>query len=127
MSYVIVVAFHPHFNFDRITVQRSMCHSKDEMLSFNYLSREQFEFKPPELAKQLYDQGLHVLKKTSQNALAVMFGIELAFVKKTLLAWFNKKVAAPFKRLDEKKLPSMKKKINFAGVKNENVLFVKCL
>ena len=103
MSYVIVVAFHPHFNFDRITVQRSMCHPKDEMLSVNYLSREQFEFKPPELAKQLYDQGLHVLKKTSENALAVMFGIELAFVKKTLLAWFNKKVAAPFKRLDEKK------------------------
>ena len=55
MSYVIVVAFHPHFNFDRITVQRSMCHPKKEMLSVNYLSREQFEFKPPELAKQLYD------------------------------------------------------------------------
>ena len=30
-----------------------------------------------------------------------MFGVELAFVKKTLLAWFNKKVSAPFKRLDE--------------------------
>ena len=46
MSYVIVVAFHPHFNFDRIVVQRSMCHPKDEMTSVNYLSREQFEFKP---------------------------------------------------------------------------------
>ena len=113
MSYVIVVAFHPHFNFDRITVQRSMCHPKEEMLSVNYLSREQFEFKPPELAKQLYDQGLHVLKKTSENALAVMFGIELAFVKKTLLAWFNKKVAAPFKRLDEKKITEYEKKDQF--------------
>ena len=49
MSYVIIVAFHPHFNFDRIVVQRSMCHPKDELTSVNYLSREQFDFKPPEL------------------------------------------------------------------------------
>ena len=31
MSYVIVVAFHPHFSFDRIVAQRSMCHPKDKM------------------------------------------------------------------------------------------------
>ena len=48
-----------------------------------------------------------------QNALAVMFGIELAFVKKTLLAWFNKKVAAPFKRLDEKIIKEYENKNKF--------------
>ena len=113
MSYVIVVAFHPHFNFNRIVVQRSMCHPKEEMTSVNYLSREQFEFKPLELIKQLYDQALHVLKRTCENALAVMFGIELAFVKKTLLGWFNKKVAAPFKRLDEKIIKEYERKNPF--------------
>ena len=41
------------------------------------------------------------LKEPQKNALGVMFGIELAFVKKTLLAWFNKKVSAPFKRLEQ--------------------------
>ena len=30
-----------------------------------------------------------------------MFGIELSFVKKTLLKWFNKKVSVPFKKLDQ--------------------------
>ena len=114
MSYVIVVAFHPHFNFERVIVQRSMCHPKKEMLSVNYLSREQFQFKPPELAKQLYDQALFVLEKSSKNALATMFGIELAFVKKTLLSWFNKKVAAPFKRLDEKRISEYEKRENFS-------------
>ena len=101
MSYVIIVAFHPHFNSDRILVQRSFCHSKEQLTSVNYLTREQFTFKTPELIKQLYDQALHVSKKTSNNTLRVMFGTELAFVKKTLLAWFNKKVSAPFKRLDD--------------------------
>ena len=101
MSYVIVVAFHSHFNFDRILVQRNVCHSKEELTSVNYLTREQFAFKTPELIKQLYDQALHVSKRTTKNALGVMFGIELGFVKKILLAWFNKKVSAPFKRLDQ--------------------------
>ena len=101
MSHVIIVAFHPHFNFDRVLVQRSVCHSKEELTSLNYLTCEQSVFKTPELIKQLYDQALHVSKRTTKNALGVMFGIELAFVKKTLLAWFNKKVSAPFKRLDQ--------------------------
>ena len=101
MSYVIIVAFHPQFIFERVLVQRSVCHSKEELTSVNYLTREQFAFKTPELIKQLYDQALHVSKRTTKNALGVMFGIELAFVKKTLLAWFNKKVSAPFKRLEQ--------------------------
>ena len=101
ISYVIIVAFHPHFHFEKILVQRSVCHSKEELTSVNYLTREQFAFKTPELIKQLYDQALHVSKRTTKNALGIMFGIELAFVKKTLLAWFNKKVSAPFKRLEQ--------------------------
>ena len=101
MSYVIVVAFHPHFKFDRVLVQRSVCHPKEELTSINYLTREQFAFKTPELIKQLYDKALHVSKRTAKNALGVMFGIELSFVKSTLLAWFNKKVSAPFKSLEQ--------------------------
>ena len=101
MSYVMIVAFHPHFNFEKILIQRSVSHTKEELTSVNYLTREQFDFKTPELIKQLYDQALHVSKRTTKNALGTMFGIELAFVKKTLLAWFNKKVSSPFKRLEQ--------------------------
>ena len=102
MSYVMIIAFHPHFkDFKRILIQRSVSHTKEQLTSVNYLTREQFEFKPPELIKQLYGQALHFSKRTCKNALAIMFGIELAFVKKTLLAWFNKKVSSQFKQLQQ--------------------------
>ena len=101
VSYVIVVAFHPFFNFERIIVQRSVSHPKKELISVNYLSAEQFLFKTKEIIKQLYDQAILVSKRTNKNALEVMFGIELSFIKRTLLAWFNKKVCAPFKKLDQ--------------------------
>ena len=101
VSYVIVVAFHPYFNYEKILVQRSVSHPKKELISINYLSREQFAFKTPEIIKQLYDQAILVSKRTSKNALGVIFGIELSFIKRTLLNWFNKKVSAPYKKLDQ--------------------------
>ena len=102
MSYVMVVAFHPHFdNLEQILIQRSFSHSKEQLTSISYLTREQFEFKPPELIKQLYDQALHVSKRKCKNSLAQMFCIEVAFVKKTLLSWFNKKIAQQFKQLSQ--------------------------
>ena len=101
VSYVIVVAFHPFFNFERIIVQRSVSYPKKELISVNYLSAEQFLFKTKEIIKRLYDQAILVSKRTDKNALGVMFGIELSFIKRTLLAWFNKKVCAPFKKLDQ--------------------------
>ena len=51
MSYVMIVAFHPHFNFERILIQRSVSHTKEELTSVNYLTREQFDFKTAELIK----------------------------------------------------------------------------
>ena len=110
MSYVIIVAFHPHFNFERILIRRSVSHTKEELTSVNYLTREQFDFKTPKLIKQLYDQALHVSKRTTKNTLATMFGIELAFVKKTLLAWLNKKVSSQFKRLEQAVIQKYEKK-----------------
>ena len=104
VSYVIVVAFHQFFNFERILIQRSVSHPKKELISVNYLSPEQFYFKTNETIKQLYDQAVLVSKRIDNNALGVMFGIELTFVKKTLLAWFNKKVCAPFKKLDQSQI-----------------------
>ena len=77
------------------------------------MTREQFDFKTPELIKQLYDQALHVSKRTTKNALATMFRIELAFAKKTLLAWFNKKVSPPFKRLEQAVIQKYEKENQF--------------
>ena len=124
VSYVMIVAFHPHFkDLKRILIQRSISHSKEELTSVNYLTREQFEYKPPELIKQLYDQALHVSKRTCKNALAMMFGIELAFVKKTLLAWFNKKITSQFKQLEQTLILKYEKEHPFSW--NDNCVICK--
>ena len=117
VSYVMVVAFHPHFNFERILIQRSIHYDKKELSSIKYLTREQIQFAPSELVKQLYDQGCLVSTRGHKNALSVMFNIELALVKKTLLAWFNKKVSAPFKRLDEKTVQNYDKEFSYENAK----------
>ena len=52
MSYVMIVAFHPRFSFERILIQKSVSHTKEELTSVIYLMREQFDFKTPELIKQ---------------------------------------------------------------------------
>ena len=104
VSYVMVIAFHPALCLDKILIQRSYCHSQKELPSINDLSREQMQFNATILIRQLYDIAMIVSKRICKNAMAQMFCIEIAFVKKTLLSWFNKKFTARFKELtnDEK-------------------------
>ena len=58
------------------------------------------QYRTTELIKKLYDIAIHVSKRNCKNALAQMFCIEITFVKKTLLSWFNKKFTAQFKELN---------------------------
>ena len=43
VSYVMIVAFHPELQIDRIIIQRSFAHSI-EQLSLDYFTREQINF-----------------------------------------------------------------------------------
>ena len=95
----MVVAFHPSLSLDKILIQRSYSHTQKELTSINYLTREQMQFKASDLIKQLHDIALCVSKRECKNAMAQMFFTEIAFVKKTLLAWFNKKFTSQFKEL----------------------------
>ena len=105
VSYAIVVAFHPFFKDQKkIHVLRSYSHTREQLITIPYLTEEQFAFRPKEVISQLYDQANEVFIKTSKNAIVKMFGIELAFIKQTLLAWYNKKIAPQFKFLSEDKI-----------------------
>ena len=42
VSYVMIVAFHPKLNFDRIIIQRSFPHSLGQLTTLDYFTREQF-------------------------------------------------------------------------------------
>ena len=44
ISYVMIVAFHPELQIDRIIIQRSFAHSIEELTSLDYFTREQLNF-----------------------------------------------------------------------------------
>ena len=102
VSCVMIITFHPTLDLDRILIQRIYCHTQKELTSIYHLTREQLQFKPTELIKQLYDIAVQVSKRIGKNALAQMFCVDIAFVKKTLLGWFNKKFTSQFKELNSR-------------------------
>ena len=99
VSYIIIVTFHPALNLDRIMIQRSYAHSIDQLTSLNYFSDDQMKFNNLEIIRQLKDIAIDVSKRKCKNMMGQMFCIKTALVKKTLLAWFNKKYKSQFVEL----------------------------
>ena len=91
VSYVLIVAFHPALNLNRIITQRSYAHSLNELATLNYLYEDQMKFIDSQILNQLKDIGIDVSKRKCKNTMGQVFYIETALLKKTLLAWFNKK------------------------------------
>ena len=44
-SYVIIFAFHPDLDIDRVIIERNFGHPREKLTSLNYLTREQLNFK----------------------------------------------------------------------------------
>ena len=99
VPYVITITFHPALNLDRIIIQRSYVHSIDQLTSLNYFSDDQMKFINLEIIRQLKNIATDVSKRTCKNMMGQIFCIETVLVKKTLLAWFNKKYKSQFVEL----------------------------
>ena len=63
VSYVLIVAFHPHLNIRTIVVQRSYSHSLKQLTTIDYLSEDQMKHIDVKLVKQLNDVAQEVSKK----------------------------------------------------------------
>ena len=100
VSYVMIVAFNPELNLERIIIQRSFAHSIDQLTSLNYFTREQITFIDQSLIKMLKDMAFEVAKRRCKNSIGQMFSIESALVKKTLLKWFNQKFKRQFNKIN---------------------------
>ena len=96
VSYVIIVAFHPHLQLNRIMVNRSFAHDLEKLSTINYLSREQISFVDEYLINMLKNYACQVSKKKCKSSLARLFSVESALLKKTLLKWFNSKFKRRF-------------------------------
>ena len=90
-SYVLIVAFHPALNLDRIIIPRSYLYSLEELTTIKYLNNDQMKFIDLQILNQLKDIAIDVSKRKCKNTMGQMFCVESALVKKTLLQWFNKK------------------------------------
>ena len=53
MSFVLIIAFHPHLNLRKIIVQRSYGHSLEKLTTIDYLTNDQMPFIDVMLVKQL--------------------------------------------------------------------------
>ena len=96
VSYVVIVAFHPHLKLDKIIVNRSFGHDLEQLASINYFSREQISFAEQYLLNMMREYAKLVAKRNCKNSLGEMFSVEIALIKKTLLKWFNIKYQRNF-------------------------------
>ena len=92
VSYVIILAFHPDLNWDRIIIERSFGHSRVRLCSLNYLTNEQLKLKDLTTLKQLRDCAFSVASKKKKIAICEMFTTELKFAGDLLMKWFNEKL-----------------------------------
>ena len=81
-------------------------HSIGQLTSLNYFSDDQMKFINLEIIRQLKNIATDVSKRTCKNMMGQIFCIETVLVKKetvlvkkTLLAWFNKKYKSQFVEL----------------------------
>ena len=100
VSYVMIVAFHPALQLDRIIVYRSLAHTLDQLSNIDSLTREQIGFIDSYLIHMLKDCANEVSRRQCKNSLGQMFSVESALVKKTLLKWFNAKFKRTFIVID---------------------------
>ena len=91
VSYVIIFAFHPDLNSNRIIIERSFGHSQSRLLSLNYLSAEQLRYADVTQIKQLRDCALSVARSKNNLSISEMFSTEIKFASECLLNWFNAK------------------------------------
>ena len=83
MSYVVIAAFHPGLNLNRIIIQRSHVHSLKYLRTFNYLSEAQMKFIDLQTLNQLKDVALNITKKVCKNTMDQIFCIETALLKRS--------------------------------------------
>ena len=62
MSYVLIVAFHPHLKLTKIIVQRSYGHSLQQLTMIDYLTNDQISFTDVTPVKQLNNIAQEVYK-----------------------------------------------------------------
>ena len=76
VSYLIIFAFLLALDIKRVIVKRSFGHSKEKVTSFNYLTRDEIDFKDNKNLLQLRDFALAVAAKNNKIAISEIFTLQ---------------------------------------------------
>ena len=60
LSYVLIVAFHPHLKLRKVIVQRSYGHTLQQLTTLDYLTNDQMKLIDVKLVTQLKDMAQEV-------------------------------------------------------------------
>ena len=99
VSYIIIFAFYPNLQLDRIIIERPFGHNLSKLANVGYLNRDMLSFADLLTMKQLRDCATKVNKKNSRQAIAEMLTTELKFSGDCLMKWSEKKFK--FKNLEK--------------------------
>ena len=91
VSYVIILAFQPQLQLQRVIIERSFGHSLEKLCQIDYLTAEQLNYCDGITLKQLRDCALNVNKKANKLAVSEMFCTEIKFATSCLLKWYHSK------------------------------------
>lgn len=90
LSYVIIFAFHPELNLEKVIGERSFWHSLEKLVNVGYLAQNMLEYIDMVTARQLKDCIIRVSQRKDKQAIGEIFSIELIFAANWLMCWFVK-------------------------------------
>lgn len=118
--FVIIFAFHPKLDIDRIIIEWSFHHSLEKLTNISYLTAGMLKNYDPVPAEQLRDCAINVSQKKKKIANSEMCSMELKFASDYSKKCLTRKTKNVFSNLTQCQKNILKKKIEQTGLK-ENV------
>ena len=75
--YVMIVAFHPKLNLDRIIIQRSFAHSLEQLTTLDYFTRQKILYVDSSIIKMLEDMAFEDAKRKCENSVGKFFQLKV--------------------------------------------------
>ena len=91
VCYVIIFAFHPALNLDRIIVERNFGCSLQKLVDVNYLKCDIISFADATTMQQLKDYPIRASQKNYKQVISEIFSNEIKFVADCVMRWFKRK------------------------------------
>lgn len=115
--FVIIFAFHPNLDIDRIIIEWNFHHSLEKLTDISYLTVGMLENYDPVTAEQLRDCAINFNQKKKKIANSEMCSMELKFASDYSKKCLTRKTKKVFSNLTQCQKNILKKKIKWTELK----------